>query len=145
MIYGKNREVVESARRGVLQKGQLRCAVVAASMEEAGEELFTFLSFPPAQGKGLRTTNALERLNEEFRRRTKPQASLPNEEAVVLLLFGLLRSGQVVRRRFAGGQELPSASPLIQKQAAEQSLISGELSRRTLAEFLPLDRHYLSS
>jgi transposase-like protein len=118
MIYGKNREVVESARRSFLKKWRVRCAVVAASLEEAGEELFTFLSFAPAQWKGLRTTNALERINEEFRRRTKTQASLPSEEAVVLLLFGLLRSGQVVLRRFVGWQEMPPTSPLIQKQAA---------------------------
>jgi len=50
----------------------------------------------------LRTTNALERINEEFRRRTKTQASLPSEEAVLFLLFGLLRSGQVTLRRLVG-------------------------------------------
>jgi putative transposase len=118
MIYGAGREVVEKAYKSFLKKWRLRCAVVAASLEEAGEELFTFLSFPPSQWKGLRTTNALERINEEFRRRTKTQASLPNEDSVVLLLFGLLRSGQVVLRRFAGWKEMPSASPLIQRQAA---------------------------
>lgn len=118
MIYGKNPEVVESARRGFLKKWRLRCAVVAASLEEAGEELFTFLSFPASQWKGLRTTNALERLNEEFRRRTKTQASLPNEEAVVLLLFGLLRTGQIRLRRFDGWKEMPAASPLQERQAA---------------------------
>jgi putative transposase len=118
MIYGKNRAVVESARRSFLKKWRLRCAVVAASLEEAGEELFTFLSFPASQWKGLRTTNALERINEEFRRRTKTQASLPNEDAVVLLLFGLLRSGQIRLRRFDGWKEMPPASLSIQKQAA---------------------------
>jgi len=118
MIYGKKREVVESARRSFLKKWRVRCAVVAASLEEAGEELFTFLRFPAAQWKGVRTTNALERINEEFRRRTKTQASLPNEEAVVLLLFGLLRSGQVGLRRFVGWQEMPSAAPLQERQAA---------------------------
>jgi putative transposase len=118
MIYGKTREVVESLRRSFLRKWRVRCGVVAASLEEAGEELFTFLSFPLAQWKGLRTTNALERINEEFRRRTKTQASLPNEEAVVLLLFGLLRSGQVGLRRFVGWKEMPSASLPTEKQAA---------------------------
>lgn len=118
MMYGKTREVVESARRGLLKKWRLRCAVVAASLDEAGDELFTFLSFPPSQWKGLRTTNALERINEEFRRRTKTQASLPNEDAVVLLLFGLLRSGQIRLRRFDGWKEMPTASLSIQKQAA---------------------------
>jgi hypothetical protein len=33
----------------------------------------------------LRTTNALEGINEEFRRRTKAQASLPTQDAVLLL------------------------------------------------------------
>jgi len=118
LIYGESREAVEKARRSFLKKWRLRCPVVAASLEEAGEELFTFLAFPAAQWKGLRTTNALERINEEFRRRTKTQASLPNEDAVVLLLFGLLRSGQVTLRRLAGWKEMPSASPLSQRQVA---------------------------
>ena len=118
MMYGKNQEVVESLRRSFLKKWRGRCAVVAARLEEAGEELFTFLSFPPAQWKGLRTTNALERINEEFRRRTKTQASLPNEDAVVLLLFGLLRSGHIRLRRFDGWKEMPSAAPFQERQAA---------------------------
>jgi hypothetical protein len=62
-------------------------------LEEAGDDLFTFLRFPKLQWKALRTTNALERINGEFRRRTKTQASLPGQDAVLLLLFGLLRSG----------------------------------------------------
>ena len=83
---------------------------MVSSFEAAGDELFTFLQFPQLQWKALRTTNALERINEEFRRRTKTQASLPNEEAVLLLLFGLLRSGQVKLRRLVGWQELDSSS-----------------------------------
>ena len=110
--------MVESARRGFLKKWRLRCAVVAASLEEAGEEVFTVLRFPQVQWKGLRTTTARERSNEELRRRTKTQASLPTEDAVVLLLFGLLRSGQIRLRRFDGWKALPSASPLHEQQAA---------------------------
>jgi len=59
------------------------------------------------QWKALRTTNALERINEEFRRRTKTQSTLPSAEAVVLLLFGLLRTGQIRLRRLDGWRELP--------------------------------------
>ena len=70
--------------------------------------LFTFTVFPSSQWKALRTTNALERINQEFRRWTKTQASLPSEEAVLFLLFGLLRSGQVKLRRLVGWQELTS-------------------------------------
>ena len=110
MIYAESREAVEHARVGFARKWKLRCKTVSASFEEAGDELFTFTAFPISQWKALRTTNALERINEEFRRRTKTQASLPSEEAVLLLLFGLLRSGQVTLRRLVGWHDLTTIS-----------------------------------
>jgi putative transposase len=110
MIYAESRTAAEQARVGFVRKWKLRCQAVNASFEEAGDDLFTFTAFPVSQWKALRTTNALERINEEFRRRTKTQASLPNEEAVLLLLFGLLRSGQIKLRRLVGWQELKTRS-----------------------------------
>ena len=110
MIYAESRTAAEQARVGFVRKWKLRCQAVNASFEEAGDDLFTFTAFPASQWKALRTTNALERINEEFRRRTKTQASLPNEEAVLLLLFGLLRSGQIKLRRLVGWQELKTRS-----------------------------------
>jgi putative transposase len=106
MIYAESRAAVEQARAGFVRKWRLRSQAVVKSFEEAGDELFTFTTFPISQWKALRTTNTLERINEEFRRRTKTQASLPNEEAVLLLLFGLLRSGQVKLRRLVGWHDL---------------------------------------
>jgi transposase-like protein len=106
MIYGETVAAVEQARARFTKKWQLRCPAVVESMKEAGDELFTFLRFPPSQWRALRTTNALERINEEFRRRTKTQASLPSQDAVLLLLFGLLRSGQVKLRKIDGSQEM---------------------------------------
>jgi putative transposase len=116
MVYAETRESVEPARSSFVRKWRLRCKAVVSSFEEAGDELFTFLQFPQLQWKALRTTNALERINEEFRRRTKTQASLPGEDAVLLLLYGLLRSGQIVLRRIDGRQDLPK--PKTQLQAA---------------------------
>ena len=106
MIYAESRQAVEKARIAFLRKWKLRSQAVSTSFEEAGDDLFTFIAFPPSQWKALRTTNALERINEEFRRRTKTQASLPSEEAVLFLLFGLLRSGQIRLRRLVGWQDL---------------------------------------
>src|SRR5580700_11579499 len=108
MIYAESREAVEHARVAFARKWKLRCKTVSASFEEAGDELFTFTAFPPSQWKTLRTTNALERINEEFRRRTKTQASLPGQDAVLLLLFGLLRTGQVKLRKMDGWKEMGS-------------------------------------
>jgi putative transposase len=114
MIYADSRQAVEQARMAFARKWQLRSQAVSTSFAEAGDELFTFTGFPTSQWKALRTTNALERINEEFRRRTKTQASLPSEDAVLLLLFGLLRSGQVTLRRLVGWQDLNNIKPRAQ-------------------------------
>jgi len=68
------------------------------------------LQFHKSQCKALHTTSALERIDEEFRRRTKTQASLPGEGAVLFLLFGLLSGGQIVLRRMDGWQAMPNVS-----------------------------------
>jgi transposase-like protein len=113
MIYAETVTAVEQARTRFTKKWRLRCPAVVESLDEAGDQLFTFLRFPNSQWKALRTTNALERINGEFRRRTKTQASLPGQDAVLLLLFGLLRSGQVKLRALVGFQDMEVA-----KQAA---------------------------
>jgi transposase-like protein len=117
MIYADSREAVAQARLGFVRKWKLRCQAVVRSLEEAGDDLFTFLRYPPSQWKALRTTNALERINEEFRRRTKTQAMLPSEDAVLLLLFGLLMSGQIRSRKIDGWQELPAVMATRRKAA----------------------------
>ncbi len=114
MIYADSRARVEQARAAFGRKWTLRCKAVISSFEEAGDDLFTFLRYPASQWKALRTTNTLERINEEFRRRTKTQASLPSEDAVLLLLFGLLRSGQIVLRRLVGWKDMPAVMPTVE-------------------------------
>ena len=101
MIYADDAKTVAEQRASFRKKWRLKCAAVVDSLDEAGEHLFTFTKFPSSQWKALRTTNAIERINEEFRRRTKTQASLPGEEAV-LLMYGLLRSGHIRLRHMVG-------------------------------------------
>jgi transposase-like protein len=83
-----------------------RCPGVTKSLREGGEELLTFFRFPRVQWKTLRTTNVIERLHEEFRRRVKTQGALPTEDAAVLLLFGLVATGQIILRKIDGYTKL---------------------------------------
>jgi putative transposase len=71
MIYAKTVKKVEARRKAFVRKWRLKCPAVATSLEEAGANLFTFLRYPPDQWKSIRTTNAIERLHEEFKRRIK--------------------------------------------------------------------------
>jgi transposase-like protein len=57
MIYGATRADVEQARTGFVRKWRLRSKAVVASLEEAGDALFTFLRYPTSQWKALRTTD----------------------------------------------------------------------------------------
>ena len=52
---------------------------------EAGSNLFAFARLPPSQWKSARTTNAIECLHEEFKRRIKTQTILPSAESAAML------------------------------------------------------------
>jgi putative transposase len=102
MMHAKTADEVLSKRRVFLAKWKLRCRAVADSLAEAGERLFTFLRYPPEQWRSLRTTNTIERLHEEFKRRIKTQCLLPCAETAAMLFWALLASGQITMRRVDG-------------------------------------------
>lgn len=106
MIYAKTAREVDAKRKAFLRKWRLRCKPVADSLEEAGEKLFTFLRFPPEQWRSIRTTNAIERLHEEFKRRIKTQCMLPCAETACMLFWALLASGQITLRKVDGWHSL---------------------------------------
>jgi putative transposase len=106
MIYAKTADEVEKKRTAFVCKWRLKCRAVADSLDEAGARLFTFLCYPPAQWKSIRTTNAVERLHEEFKRRIKTQCLLPCAETACMLFWALLASGQITLRRVDGWDTL---------------------------------------
>ncbi len=106
MMYADGPAEVLAKRRAFLAKWRLKCPAVAKSLEEAGERLFTFTAYPKPQWKSLRTTNAIERLHEEFKRRIKTQCTLPSAETAGMLLWALLASGQITLRRVDGWRTL---------------------------------------
>ena len=112
IINAESLQEGSKAYRDFVAKWKKLAPKVVVSLEEAGDELLTFYRFPSSQWKSLRTTNVIERLNGEFRRRVKTQGSLPSAQAAELLLFGLLISGQIRMRRINGWQDLKQVSLL---------------------------------
>lgn len=62
---------------------------IAERIEEGIEETTAVLSFPGPHRKRIRTTNALERLNQEIRRRTRVARIFPNEASALRLIASL--------------------------------------------------------
>ena len=106
MIYAATAAEIEERRRAFLRKWRLRHRAVADSLEEAGGNLFAFARLPPSQWKSARTTNAIERLHEEFKRRIKTQTILPSADSAAMLFWALLASGQIHMRRVDGWQSI---------------------------------------
>jgi transposase-like protein len=106
MIYAMSCEEIEARRKAFIRKWRLKHRAVADSLEEAGERLFAFTRLPPSQWKSARTTNAIERLHEEFKRRIKTQTVLPSADTAAMLFWALLASGQINMRKVDGWQTL---------------------------------------
>jgi putative transposase len=102
MIYAASPDEIEARRRAFIRKWRLRHRPVADSLEEAGDNLFTFTRLPPSQWRSARTTNAIERLHEEFKRRIKTQTVLPSAATAAMLFWALLASGQINMRKVDG-------------------------------------------
>lgn len=107
IVYAPNEATARRAWLRFTAKWGRELPQLVTSLEEAGAALLTFFQFPPSQWKSLRTTNAIERVIEEGRRRIKTQGVLPSVNAVVAILFGLVATGQLVLRRIDGYQDLP--------------------------------------
>ena len=118
IIYAKDGIAARKAYKEFVHKWSGICPAVARSLEEAGAHLLTFYEFPQGLWKAIRTTNSIENLNREFRRRTKTQASFSTEEAVLIVLYGLLAFGQINLRRIDGYKELPKLARDAQGKAA---------------------------
>jgi len=106
MIYAATPEEIATRRKAFIRKWRLKYRAVADSLEEAGDHLFTFTRLPPSQWRSARTTNAIERLHEEFKRRIKTQTVLPSADTSAMLFWALLASGQINMRKVDGWQTL---------------------------------------
>src|SRR3984893_15117714 len=113
MVYAATCEDISARRKAFLRKWRLKHRAVADSLEEAGDRLFTFARLPSSQWRSARTTNAIERLHEEFKRRIKTQTVLPSADTAAMLFWALLASGQINMRKIDGWKTL-DAKPIAQ-------------------------------
>jgi putative transposase len=87
-----DRHGIEEAKRDLnkwLEKWGARYAKLCHWVEEHMEETFTFYRLPKEHHKHLKSTNLLERLNQELKRRTLVVRIFPNEAACLRLTRAL--------------------------------------------------------
>lgn len=67
-----------------------RAPRVAALLDSCGEEILAVYQLPERHRKRMRSTNMLERINQEIKRRTRVIRIFPNEQACVRLVSTLM-------------------------------------------------------
>jgi len=116
IINADDVEKAKAAYAAFMRKWSRKAESVARSLDEAGMNLLTFMRFPKEQWRSLKTTNIVERLNLEFRRRTKTQGVFPTQSSVLVLLFGLVASGMVRMRRIGGYETMVTGAKAVENE-----------------------------
>ena len=87
-----DRHTLTEAQEGLsrwIDRWQESCPRFVEWVEETIGETFTFLKLPRAHHRSLKSTNVLERLNEEIKRRTRVVRIFPNPESCLRLIRAL--------------------------------------------------------
>lgn len=90
MFNAPDRRTAEEFLQTATQKYALSAPRLSAWLEENLWEGFTVFGFPLEHRKSIRTTNSLERINKEIRRRTRVVGVFPNEASCLRLVSTIL-------------------------------------------------------
>lgn len=90
MFNAPDRKTAEAFLQEVIQKYAVSAPKLSAWLEENLSEGFTVFDFPLEHRKSIRTSNSLERINKEIRRRTRVVGVFPNEASCLRLISALL-------------------------------------------------------
>ena len=99
--------------RDVAKRLRTRFPKLAELMDEAEDDVLAHMGFPKEHWQQLHSTNPLERLNGEIKRRTNVVAIFPNEAAIVRLVGALLLEQNdewAVQRRYMTLETLEALS-----------------------------------
>jgi len=86
IFYAPNKKVAISNYRTFAEEYQDIIPSAVNCLSRSIKSCLTFFAFPEHEWISLRTTNAIERVNKEFKRRTKPMEILAGEKSAYLLL-----------------------------------------------------------
>jgi len=110
MFNAPDRKTAEEYLQAAIQKYAVTAQKLSAWMEENLSEGFTVFDFPLDHLRTIRTTNSLERINKEIRRRTRVVGVFPNETSCLRLVSAILME---ISEEWQIGKRYCTGKPLI--------------------------------
>ena len=86
IFYASSKKKADEFAVSFREKWEKEVPSAVKSLSNSLDACLIFFSFPEEEWISLRTTNIIERLNKEFKRRTKPMEIVAGENACYLLL-----------------------------------------------------------
>ncbi len=83
-------EMALEMKRQAIEKYKKRAPEFAKWLEENVDEGLTIFQFPQEHRRKLRTSNGIERVNREIKRRTRVAVLFPNKESALRLVTGIV-------------------------------------------------------
>ncbi|MET4023051.1 transposase-like protein [Bradyrhizobium sp. S3.2.12] len=83
-------EAAQAQWRKVADQLRPKLPKLAGFLDEAETDVLAYMTFPPQHRTKLHSTNPIERLNGEIKRRTEVVGIFPNEDAIVRLIGAIL-------------------------------------------------------
>jgi len=114
------RQAAQAALAAAITELEKKAPKVARLLEESGEEILGVYALPEAHRKRMRTTNMLERQNQELKRRTRVIRVFPHEQSCLRLIAALLMetNQEWMSRIYLRMEEEPEAAAEAMAEAA---------------------------
>lgn len=103
-------EIAQEMKRQAIEKYQKRAPEFAKWLEKNIDEGLTVFQFPKEHWRKIRTSNGIERVNREIKRRTRVAVLFPNKESALRLVTGVIIE---IHEEWVTGRQYLNMTPLM--------------------------------
>jgi putative transposase len=104
-------------KRRAIEKYQKRAPEFAKWLEENIDEGLTVFQFPKEHWRRIRTSNGMERVNREVKRRTRVAVLFPNKESALRLVTGVIIE---IHEEWVTGKQYLDMAPLLNEELKKE-------------------------